>query len=158
MLIEKTRRASSSFASAPHIVFTCTSQHAYCCRAQLTVLLKSKGVIELSSMNRLFIGLAAVALIAVGSMFVGSDRVESIQTVGGTSSSAFGASLFGTSVQAEDCAADCDEAASCSEADSAACREGAGDCTEGAGECNKQAGNITCNGAGAKDGSCHGQK
>ena len=110
-----------------------------------------KEVIELGSTNWLLIGLAAAAVIAIGGFFLIGNQGQVFETAGEASVVGFGAGAFGEPAGSSDCAASCEDEASCRDGDKASC-------SEDAGACNSLAQSGTCGGSrsGARDGSGRG--
>jgi len=117
-------------------------------------------VIELSSTNWLLIGLAAAAALAIGGLFLVSERDTAFEVTSETAYAGFGAGAFGEPSGSASCSASCEEAASCSDASdcSGNCADTRGTCAEeAAGACNGLAQGETCDGSGARDGTGRGR-
>jgi len=116
-------------SQAPHTTPTATVQGPYRNPPH------RKEVIELGSANWLLVGLAAAAVVAIGSLFLITDPGQTFETTGSTSYLGFGAGVFGEPVGSTPCAASCEEAVGCSDADEASCPGCSNDCAEASGAC-----------------------
>jgi len=114
-------------------------------------------------MNRVFIGFAAVAFIAVGGLLLAGDRVPDVQA--DSLGFGFGARSFEPFAAKADCGSACEETAcpdsvdtdSCS-GSSAGCAESSTDCSgDCTGEGQGLVDNEACDRSGAKRGNGQGQ-